>query len=86
MVRAGMTPTAGPHFPGGCREKDYLWPFFFLATFFLAAFFFLAMDMAPCHERPLTTTTDPLGTLSKGPGDVSNRDSHRPASGLEHEL
>jgi hypothetical protein len=44
------------------------------------------MDMAPCHERPLTTTTDPLGTLSKGPGDVSNRDSHRPASGLEHEL
>jgi hypothetical protein len=29
--------------------------------------------MAPCHECPDTQhTTDPSGTLSKGPDDVSN--------------
>ncbi len=86
MVRTGSTPAAGLRSPGGCREKDYLWPFFFLATFFLAAFFFLAIVMAPCNERPLTTTTDPSGTLSKGPGDVSNHDRHTPANGLVNEL
>jgi len=72
--------------PGSRREKDYLWPFFFLATFFLAAFFFLAMGMAPCHERPRTTTTDPSGTLSKGSVDVSIRDRLVTATGHVHEL
>ena len=58
-VRAEFTPRGGP------ARKAQPWPFFlvvfFLATFLAAFFFFLAMEMAPCHEHPVThlTSTPP---------------------------
>ena len=62
-VRAGFTPRTNPE--GESARKAQPWPFFlvvfFLATFLAAFFFFLAMEMAPCHEHPVThlTSTPP---------------------------
>ncbi len=69
-VRAGFTLAGGP------ARKAQPWPFFlvvfFLATFLAAFFFFLAMEMAPCHEHPVThLTSTPPDALGKGVDDVS---------------
>ncbi len=72
-VRAEFTPRGGP------ARKAQPWPFFlvvfFLATFLAAFFFFLAMEMAPYHEHPVThLTSTPPDALGKEVDDVSTLD------------
>ena len=82
-VRTGFTLAGGP------ARKAQPWPFFlvvfFLATFLAAFFFFLAMEMAPCHEHPVThLTSTPPDALGKGEDDVSVITEKRRSACSEH--